>query len=88
MLVRGSWKQKLTAREADLLRLLCLNMNGTLEREAALKELWGDDTYFNGRSMDVFISKLRSYVKKDPAVGIINVHGRGYKLVVEQREGR
>jgi DNA-binding response OmpR family regulator len=74
-------KQKLTAREADLLLLLCRHENKVLEREMALKELWGDDTYFNGRSMDVFISKLRGYLKGDPAVEIVNVHGKGYKLL-------
>lgn len=74
-------KQKLTGREADLLRLLCLQQNRVLERDAALKELWGDDNYFNGRSMDVFISKLRSCLKGDPSVEIVNVHGKGYKLL-------
>lgn len=74
-------KQKLTGRESDLLRLLCLQQNKVLERDAALKELWGDDNYFNGRSMDVFISKLRAYLKGDPSVEIVNVHGKGYKLL-------
>ena len=75
-------KQKLTGREADLLRLLCLQQNKILERDVALKELWGNDNYFNGRSMDVFISKLRAYLKGDGSVEIVNVHGRGYKLLV------
>jgi DNA-binding response OmpR family regulator len=75
-------KQKLTDREADLLRLLCLRQNQTLDREFALKTIWGSDDYFNGRSMDVFISRLRGYLKKDPTVNIVNVHGKGFKLVV------
>ena len=73
-------KQKLTNREADLLKLLCLHQNRTLERDSALKALWGDDSYFNGRSMDVFISRLRTYLKGDANVEILNVHGKGYKL--------
>ena len=73
---------RLTTREAGLLRLLCLNMNGTLERSFALKQLWGDDTYFNARSMDVYITKLRKYLRADPSVEIMNVHGTGYKLLV------
>lgn len=75
-------QQKLTTKEADLLRLLCLNMNRTLERDVALKSVWQDDSYFTGRSMDVFVSRLRKYFQNDPRVEIINVHGRGFKLVV------
>ncbi len=78
-------KQKLTAKEADLLKLLCLHINTTLERELALKEIWGDDSYFNARSMDVFISRLRSYLKHDSHVEILNVHGKGFKLLVTER---
>lgn len=78
-------KQKLTSREADLLRMLCVQENRILERDVALKELWGDDSYFNGRSMDVFISKLRAYLKGDPSVEIVNVHGKGYKLLKNQK---
>lgn len=81
-LSRGKVNRKLTAREADLLRLLCMHMNDTLERSAALKELWGDDTYFNSRSMDVFVSKLRKYLSDDRNVEIQNVPGKGIKLVV------
>lgn len=79
---RGRTNRKLTARESDLLRLLCLHVNGTLERSAALRELWGDDSYFNSRSMDVFISRLRKYLAGDPGVEIMNVPGKGIKLVV------
>lgn len=75
-------QQKLTTKEADLLRLLCLNMNRTLERDVALKSVWQDDSYFTGRSMDVFVSRLRKYFQDDGRVEIINVHGKGFKLVV------
>jgi DNA-binding response OmpR family regulator len=75
--------QKLTTKESDLLRLLCNNMNQVLERNFALKAIWIDDNYFNARSMDVYITKLRKYLKGDPRVQIINVHGKGYKLVVD-----
>ena len=76
-------QRKLTDREADLLKLLCLHQNQTLDREVALKTIWGSDDYFNGRSMDVFISRLRGYLRKDPGVKILNVHGKGFKLVIE-----
>jgi two-component system, OmpR family, response regulator VicR len=82
MLMAKKKEQKLTGKEADLLRLLCLSMNRTLEREVALKSIWGDDSYFNARSMDVFISKLRRYLSSDATVEIVNVHGKGFKLVV------
>jgi len=72
---------KLTTKESDLLILLHKNKNDILERNHALKAVWGDDNYFNGRSMDVYIAKLRKYLKKDPKVHIINVHGRGFKLL-------
>ncbi len=74
--------QKLSTKEAELLRLLCLKMNTVLTREEALLSIWHDDNYFNGRSMDVFLSKLRKYLKDDPKVEILNVHGKGYKLIV------
>ena len=69
--------QKLTAKEADLLRLLCNHQNGTL----ALEKIWGEENYFTGRSMDVFVSKLRKYLANDPAIEIRNIHGRGFKLI-------
>ena len=75
-------QQKVSTKEAELLRLLCLKKNDVLTREEALLQIWHDDNYFNGRSMDVFLSKLRKYLKEDPNVEIINVHGRGYKLLV------
>lgn len=80
----GEESQKLTTKETDLLKLLCNNMNRILERNFALKAIWIDDNYFNARSMDVYITKLRKYLKSDPRVQIINVHGKGYKLVVEE----
>lgn len=73
---------KLTTKENDLLYLLCLNKNGVLERNYALNAIWGDDNYFNGRSMDVYIAKLRKHLKPDPEIEIINIHGKGFKLLV------
>ena len=72
----------LTTKETDLLVLLHKNKNDILERNHALKAVWGDDNYFNGRSMDVYIAKLRKYLKKDDSIQIINVHGRGFKLLL------
>ena len=76
----GEEEQKLTTKESELLKLLCQNVNKVLERNYALKNIWADDNYFNARSMDVYITKLRKHLKKDPSVEIINVHGKGYKL--------
>lgn len=73
---------KLTTKESELLKLLCANANKVLERNLALKTIWVDDNYFNARSMDVYITKLRKHLKDDPTVEIINVHGKGYKLVM------
>ena len=73
---------KLTTKESELLKLLCDNANQVLERNYALRTIWEDDNYFNARSMDVYITKLRKYLKDEPAVEILNVHGRGFKLVV------
>ena len=74
-------KSKLTSKESDLLKLLCQNLNQTLDRSKALKLIWGDDTYFNARSMDVYITKLRKLLKQDPQIQIITIHGQGFKLV-------
>lgn len=82
LLLHGTEERKLTTKESELLRLLCLNKNRILERNFALKSIWMDDTYFNARSMDVYITKLRKYLKDDPAVQIMNIHGKGYKLIV------
>ena len=81
LLKLGEDSVHLTTKEADLLKLLCKNQDEILERNHALKAVWGDDNYFNGRSMDVYIAKLRKYLKGDPSVKIINVHGRGFKLL-------
>ena len=75
--------RKLTSKEADLLLLLCENMNETLERSIALQKVWYEDSYFNARSMDVYITKLRKYFKDDPNVELVNVHGVGFKLIVK-----
>ncbi|MDX2301593.1 MAG: response regulator transcription factor [Microscillaceae bacterium] len=74
-------EQKLTSKESELLRLLCLSKNQMLDRSFALKKVWGDDSYFHARSMDVYITKLRKYLKHDPNLQIINVHGQGFKLI-------
>ena len=76
--------QKLTSKEAGLLKLLCTNANKVLERGVALNKIWNDDSYFNARSMDVYIVKLRKYLKEDPTVELINVHGIGFKLVMNK----
>lgn len=73
----------LTQKEADVLRCLCLHANKVIKREEILKEVWGDDDYFLGRSLDVFISKLRKYLSADPAVSIVNRHGIGFELVIK-----
>ena len=81
MLILGKKQQKLTSKEAELLKLLCENKNNVLDRSVALNKIWFDDSYFNARSMDVYITKLRKYIKEDPTVELINVHGVGFKLV-------
>jgi len=77
----GSEEQKLTSKESELLRLLCQNINQTLDRSAALKYIWKDDSYFNARSMDVYIAKLRKHLKGDENIKILTIHGEGFKLV-------
>lgn len=76
-----NYSKVLTRIEADLLRLLCIHKNQVLEREIALKIVWGNNDYFLGRSMDVFITKLRKYLQHDPNIEIQNVHGVGFKLI-------
>mgnify|MGYP001547433260 CR=1 FL=1 len=83
MLEYGDKPQKLTSKEADLLRLLALHKNEVLDRSFALNTIWGDDSYFNSRSMDVYIAKLRKYLKDDPNVEIMNIHGRGFRLIAK-----
>ncbi len=81
LLKKGNKKKKLTTKESELLKLLCNNMNKVLERNFTLRTIWIDDNYFNARSMDVYITKLRKYLKDDPSIQIINVHGKGFKLI-------
>ncbi len=77
---------KLTTKESELLSLLCAHVNEILERNFALKTIWIDDNYFNARSMDVYITKLRKHLKADPSIEIINIHGKGYKLIAPEQE--
>ena len=81
--IEGDTK-KLTTKESELLSLLAANANNILERNHALKTIWVDDNYFNARSMDVYITKLRKLLKEDNNVAIINIHGKGYKLIMPQ----
>lgn len=82
--LNGTETKKLTTKECELLVLLCQNCNEVLQRDYALKTIWVDDNYFNARSMDVYITKLRKLLKGDDDVEIINVHGKGYKLVAPE----
>ena len=82
ILSKDDFSVNLTTKESELLTLLFKNKNDILERNHALKAIWGDDNYFNGRSMDVYIAKLRKYLKHDEQIQIINVHGRGFKLLL------
>ena len=82
LLKGGTEDIKLTTKEGQLLRLLAINKNDILDRSFALKTIWHDDNYFNSRSMDVYITKLRKYLKQYPKVEIVNVHGKGFKLLV------
>ena len=83
LVLRGHETQKtLTQKEAEVLKLLYKNRDRVLKREEILNEVWGDDDYFMGRSMDVFISKLRKYLREDPAIQIVNYHGVGFRLEV------
>ncbi len=78
----GEQVTKLTTKESELLSLLCAHANEVLQRDFALKTIWIDDNYFNARSMDVYITKLRKHLKADPEIEIINIHGKGYKLII------
>jgi len=80
----GGEPQTLSPKENELLLMLCEYKNDLLPRDAALKRIWGSDTYFNGRSMDVYIAKLRKYLKEDSTVEIVNIHGNGFRLVVPE----
>lgn len=82
----GDKSTKLTTKESELLNLLCAHQNEILQRDFALKSIWIDDNYFNARSMDVYITKLRKHLKDDDSVEIINIHGKGYKLIAPEAE--
>lgn len=75
-------KQKLTSKESELLLMFCENENRLLHKKTILNKIWGDDSFFNSRSLDVFVSKLRKHLKKDPSVEIINIRGQGYKFLI------
>lgn len=77
----GDEVYQLSPKEAELLRLLCLHENDVLPRQKALKLIWGDDNYFNGRSMDVFVTRLRKYFRADPSIEIVSLHGKGIRLL-------
>lgn len=79
----GAEAHTLSPKENELLHMLCEHKNDLLPREVALKKIWGSDTYFNGRSMDVYIAKLRKYLKEDTNIEIVNIHGNGFRLVVK-----
>lgn len=86
LLTIGEKQTKLTTKENELLALLCAHANEILQRDYALKTIWIDDNYFNARSMDVYITKLRKHLKDDDQIEIINIHGRGYKLITPDEE--
>ena len=86
LLVIDGRQTKLTTKESELLALLCAHANEILQRDFALKTIWVDDNYFNARSMDVYITKLRKHLKEDDSVEIINIHGKGYKLIIPTEE--
>jgi DNA-binding response OmpR family regulator len=83
ILYTSNGEKKLTTKENALLALLARNINEVLDRQATLRAIWGDDNYFNGRSMDVYIAKLRKLLSEDPAIEIMNIHGIGFKLIVK-----
>ena len=86
LLVIGDKQTKLTTKENELLALLCSHANEILKRNDALRTIWIDDNYFNARSMDVYITKLRKHLKDDDQIEIINIHGQGYKLIVPEED--
>ena len=86
ILTNGDKKDKLSPKEAQLLKMFCMYMNDILPRSEALKKIWGEDNYFTARSMDVFVTKLRRYLKADSNIKIVNIHGNGFQLVVGQEE--
>lgn len=85
IIVNGTEEKKLTSKENELLRLLCVYMGSVVDRDDALNMVWGDNNYFNSRSMDVYITKLRKIFKSDDNIQIINSHGKGFKLLVDKK---
>ena len=79
-------KDKLSPKEAQLLKMFCMKVNDILPRSEALTKIWGEDNYFTARSMDVFVTKLRKYLKKDSKLEIVNIHGNGFQLQVKTGE--
>ena len=83
LLIHNEAERLLSPREADLLKELCLNIQNTMDKAKTLRKIWGDDTFYNGRSMDVYITKIRKYLKGDPRIEILNLRGVGYKLLIK-----
>ena len=79
-------KEKLSPKEAQLMQLFAIHKNNILSRSEALTKIWGEDNYFTARSMDVFVTKLRKYLKPDPAIEIVNIHGNGFQLLVSSEQ--
>jgi len=86
LLTIGGKEQKLTSKETELLKLLSEHVNQVVDRSFALNRIWQNDSYFNARSMDVYVAKLRKYLREDTTVELINVHGIGFKLVTNSTE--
>lgn len=82
-LTHGEESQKLTSREAELLKIFCQYLGQPLSRSYILKAIWGDDSYFNARSMDVYLTKIRKYLRPDERIQLINLHGEGFKMIVD-----
>jgi len=83
---KGGKVHKISPKEADLLKLLYRYKNDLLPREKALKDIWGNDSYFTARSMDVFVTKLRKALKDDPKINIMNIHGKGFRMIIEEKK--
>lgn len=84
ILTNGTDKSKLSPKEAALLKMFCMRINNILPRSEALTKIWGEDNYFTARSMDVFVTKLRKYLKGDDNIEIVNIHGNGFQLKVNE----
>jgi len=82
----GKNSQTLSPKESELLRMLCSAKDGILTRHDALQKIWGKEDYFTTRSMDVFMTHLRQYLKADPSIEIINIHGNGFRMIINQKQ--